>query len=77
MALIAAAEVIPIFLLLLLFGGALSRSLAEAKTVDTVEVSVVPIPLGSGVPLAPNPEKCIKLSLKDHKFYQSGIVSLT
>ncbi len=57
-------------------GGSLFRSLAEAKMVDTVEVSVVPILLGSGVPLAPNPAKWIKLYLKSHKVYRSGIVSL-
>jgi dihydrofolate reductase len=57
-------------------GGALFRSLAEAKMVDTVEVSVVPILLGSGVPLAPQLATRIKLSLKQHKRYPSGIVSL-
>ena len=57
-------------------GGALFRSLAEAKIVDTVEVSVVPVLLGSGVPLAPNPDGRIKLVLKSHKVYRSGGVSL-
>jgi dihydrofolate reductase len=38
-------------------GGALFRSLAEAGLVDTVEVGVVPILLGSGIPLAPAPMK--------------------
>jgi dihydrofolate reductase len=32
-------------------GGALFGSLAEAGLVDTVEVSVVPILLGEGIPL--------------------------
>jgi dihydrofolate reductase len=57
-------------------GGALFRSLADAGMVDTVEVSVVPILLGSGVPLAPNPTERIKLALKNQKVYRSGIVSL-
>ena len=57
-------------------GGALFRNLAAAKMVDTVEVSVVPVLLGSGVPLAPNPEGRIKLALKNHKVYRSGVVSL-
>lgn len=35
-------------------GGKLFRSLVEAGMVDTVEVSVVPILLGAGFPLAPN-----------------------
>ena len=57
-------------------GGALFRSLAEAGMVDMVEVSVVPILLGAGVALAPNPSNRIKLSLANHRVYRSGIVSL-
>jgi dihydrofolate reductase len=57
-------------------GGTLFRSLVEARMVDTVEVSVVPILLGAGVPLAPNPSRWINLSLTDHKVYASGIVTL-
>lgn len=57
-------------------GGTLFRSLAEAGMVDTVEVSVVPILLGAGVPLAPNPSKRIKLSLVHQKVYSSGVISL-
>lgn len=57
-------------------GGKLFRSLAEAGMVDTVEVSVIPILLGDGVPLAPNLSKWINLSLVNHKVYPSGAVSL-
>ena len=57
-------------------GGKLFRSLAEAGMVDTVEVSVIPILLGDGVPLAPNLSKWINLSLVNHKVYSSGTVSL-
>jgi dihydrofolate reductase len=57
-------------------GGELFRSLAEAGMVDTVEVSVVPILLGSGIPLAPNTSKWINLSLLNHRIYSSGVVSL-
>lgn len=57
-------------------GGKLFCSLAEAGMVDTVEVSVVPILLGAGVPLAPNPTKWINLSLVNHRVYSSGRVSL-
>ena len=57
-------------------GGKLFRSLAEAGMVDTVEVSVIPILLGDGVPLAPNLSKWINLSLVNHKVYSSGAVSL-
>ena len=57
-------------------GGSLFRSLAEAGVVDTVEVAVIPILLGGGIPLLPSPAKRIGLSLKAHKVYESGIVSL-
>ena len=57
-------------------GGGLFRSLSERGLVDTVEVSVVPILLGAGVPLAPNPTKRTGLSLKNHRVYRTGIVSL-
>jgi len=57
-------------------GGSLFRSLAEDGLVDTVEVGVVPILLGAGVPLLPGLENRIKLSLTAHRVHRSGIVSL-
>jgi len=57
-------------------GGRLFRSLADAGIVDTVEVSVMPILLGDGVPLAPNLSKWINLYLVNHRVYSSGAVSL-
>jgi len=57
-------------------GGSLFHSLAEDGLVDTVEVRVVPILLGAGVPLSPDLKNRIKLALTAHKVYQSGIVSL-
>jgi dihydrofolate reductase len=57
-------------------GGKLFRSLADAGMVDTVEVSVIPILLGDGVPLAPNLSKWINLSLVNHRVYSSGAISL-
>ncbi|MGD1073869.1 MAG: dihydrofolate reductase family protein [Bryobacteraceae bacterium] len=57
-------------------GGSLFRSLAEDGLVDTVEVSIVPILLGAGVPLLPSPANRIKLSLTAHRVYPTGIVSL-
>jgi dihydrofolate reductase len=60
-----------------LFGGAsLFGSLAADGLVDTVEVAIVPILLGSGVPLLQNAANQIKLSLTGHKVYKTGIVSL-
>jgi|SRR5580704_32048 dihydrofolate reductase len=57
-------------------GGALFRSLAEDGLVNTVEVGIVPILLGTGVPLLPSDAKQIKLSLTAHKVRKTGIVSL-
>jgi dihydrofolate reductase len=60
-----------------LFGGAsLFGSLAADGLVDTVEVAIVPILLGAGVPLLQNAANRIKLSLTGHKVYNTGIVSL-
>jgi dihydrofolate reductase len=58
-------------------GGALFRSLAEAGFVDTMELSVMPVLLGGGVPLFPTPAPRIKLSLTAHKIHKSGVASLT
>jgi len=58
-------------------GGALFRSLLDARLVDTVEVAVVPVLLGSGVPLLP-PGQSTKLVLVDQKTLPtSGIVALS
>jgi dihydrofolate reductase len=58
-------------------GGLLFRTLLAAGLVDTVEVGVVPVLLGGGIPLLPPPAKIAKLTLTDHKVYKIGIVSLT
>jgi dihydrofolate reductase len=58
-------------------GGVLFRSLLDAGLVDTVEVAVVPVLLGSGVPLLP-PGAAAKLVLADQKTLPaSGIVALS
>ena len=57
-------------------GGSLFRSLAEAGLVDTVEVAVIPILLGAGIPLLPSPAERIKLTLAAHKVYKTGSVAL-
>lgn len=60
-----------------LFGGsALFQSLLQARLVDSVEVSVVPVLLGGGIPLLPAPADRKKLELTSHKIYKSGTVSL-
>jgi dihydrofolate reductase len=57
-------------------GGLLFRSLLDARLVDTVEVAVIPVLLGGGVPLLPPPARAAKLDLTGHKVYRTGIVSL-
>jgi dihydrofolate reductase len=58
-------------------GGVLFRSLLDAGLVDTVEVAVIPVLLGAGVPLLP-PGAATKLVLTDQKtFPLSGIVALS
>jgi dihydrofolate reductase len=58
-------------------GGALFKSLLAAGLVDTVEVAIVPVLLGGGVPLLPPPADRAKLKLQSHRIYpRSGIVSL-
>jgi len=57
-------------------GGSLFRSLLGAGLVDTVEVAIIPVLLGEGIPLLPPPSKQTKLKLTSHKIYKTGIVSL-
>ena len=57
-------------------GGALFRSLLDARLVDSVEVAVIPVLLGGGIPLLPPPAKRAELKLVGHKVYKTGIVSL-
>jgi dihydrofolate reductase len=58
-------------------GGALFRSLLDAGVVDTVEVAVMPVLLGAGVPLLP-PGAATTLTLVDQKTLPaSGIVALS
>ncbi len=58
-------------------GGSLFRSLATAGLVDTVEVSVIPILLGSGVPLVSELSTRIGLTLTEHRIYENtGTVGL-
>jgi dihydrofolate reductase len=57
-------------------GGLLFGSLLEAGLVDTVEVAIMPVLLGGGIPLFPPPGKETKLELTSHRVYKTGIVSL-
>jgi dihydrofolate reductase len=57
-------------------GGVLFRSFLELELVDTVEVAVIPVLLGGGIPLLPAPARQSKLKLTGHKVYPSGIALL-
>lgn len=50
-------------------GGDLFRQLAEAGLVDGVEVAIVPVLLGRGLPLLPVPGPRLSLRLKRHRLY--------
>ena len=60
----------------LMGGSELFHSFLQSGSVDTVEVSVIPVLLGAGVPLLPPPYRQAKLTLLSHKVYRSGRVSL-
>jgi dihydrofolate reductase len=58
-------------------GGSLFHSLLEIGMVDTVEIAVVPVLLGGGIPLLPATDRHTKLKLTGHRVYKkSGIVLL-
>jgi dihydrofolate reductase len=62
-----------------LFGGGRTfRSLLEIGQVDTIELAVIPVLLGGGIPFLPAPAERKLLRLSRHHVYpNSGIVSLT
>lgn len=58
-------------------GGQLFRTLVDANLVDTVEVAVMPVLLGRGIPLLPGSTRNVPLSLTTSRTMDSGIVMLT
>jgi dihydrofolate reductase len=59
-------------------GGSLFRSLLEARLVDAVEVSVIPVLLGEGIPLLPPKPSSerFRLRLVSSRAFKTGILSL-
>ncbi len=58
-------------------GGELFRTLLSAGQVDRVEVTIVPVLLGGGIPLNPPGAPRISLRLSDTHRYPSGMVTLS
>ncbi len=54
-------------------GGVLFGALLDAGLVDTVEVAIMPVILGGGLPLQPVPRR-VRLSLERTEAFPSGIV---
>jgi dihydrofolate reductase len=50
-------------------GGELFRELAGAGVVDGVDVAVIPVILGGGLPLLPPPASMLRLQLRKHRVY--------
>jgi dihydrofolate reductase len=50
-------------------GGELFRGLAGAGLVDGVDVAVIPVMLGGGIPLLPAPGPRMSLHLRSHRLY--------
>lgn len=60
-----------------LFGGStLFRSFLDLGHVDMVEVSVMPVLLGAGIPLLPPPYSPTRLKLLSNQVYRSGRLAL-
>lgn len=57
-------------------GGVLFRSLLEAGLVDRVEIGVVPVLLGAGIPLLPGLDGVARLDLHSAETFASGIALL-
>lgn len=58
-------------------GGDLFKSLLGLGLVDGIEVAVIPVLLGDGLPMLPNPATRAKLKLTKHRIYEkTGTVML-
>jgi dihydrofolate reductase len=60
----------------LMGGGVLFRSLLEAELVDTVEIGLVPVLLGRGIPMLPETDRSHGLALAKVEQFPSGVVML-
>ena len=51
-------------------GGGLFQSLLALELVDAVQVAIIPVLLGGGVPVLPSPATRAKLRLTSHRIYE-------
>ena len=59
-------------------GGELFASLVGSRLVDTVEVAIIPVLLGDGVPFSHGSQSRAELQLVEHRIYPTtGTVALT
>ncbi len=59
-------------------GGILFQSLLDAGLVDGVEVAIIPVILGEGIPMLPSALNHAKLQLTSHRIFEkTGTVLLT
>lgn len=61
----------------LLGGGDLLQHLLAGGQVDSIEVTIVPVLLGGGIPLLPPGGSRTELTLRNTRQYPSGMVTLT
>ena len=58
-------------------GGDLFRSLLDAELVDRIEMSVIPVLLGTGIPVLPPPAGRVTLKLRSQRVYKkSGTIGV-
>jgi dihydrofolate reductase len=50
-------------------GGDLFRELAQAGLVDGIDVAIIPVLLGAGIRLLPDPAPTLSLELRSHRLY--------
>jgi len=60
----------------LMGGSNLFRSFLDSGYVDGIDVMVIPVLLGAGIPLLPSPYSPTKLKLLNNQVYRSGRLSL-
>jgi dihydrofolate reductase len=58
-------------------GGAVIAQFLSANLIDDLTISVLPILLGEGTPLAPKIGQDVRLQLTEHRAFEGGLVQLT